>query len=69
MKNFFDRLTDLLYEHKNIGKALEGKNTYLISSGSDDSLPSGFETPFALTSKYFGMNYKGSFYLSSGEKK
>lgn len=62
LKNFFDRLTDLLSTHKSIGKALKGKKTYLISTGADPELPEGFEVPFRLTSKYFDMNYERSFY-------
>lgn len=69
MKTFFDRLTDILHENKHIGKALAGKNTYLISTGSDEKLPPGFDEPFRLTSKYFDMKYKQSFYLSSKEIK
>lgn len=64
LKIFFDRLTDLLYEHKPIGKSLKGKNTYLIATGSDPELPQGFEVPFQRTSEYFGMDFKKSFYLT-----
>lgn len=63
MKVFLDRFTELLSTHKALGKALKGKSTYLISTGSDAELPVGFETPFKLTSEYFGMNYVRAFYL------
>ena len=63
LKVFFDRLTELLTSHKSIGKALKGKKTFLISTGSDPELPPGFEVPFRLTSKYFEMNYERAFYL------
>jgi multimeric flavodoxin WrbA len=62
LKNFFDRLTDLLSTYKSIGKALKGKRTYLISTGSDTELPDGFEVPFRLTSNYFEMIYVRAFY-------
>jgi multimeric flavodoxin WrbA len=62
LKNFFDRLTDLLSTYKTIGKALKGKSTYLISTGTDRELPEGFEVPFRLTSDYFDMKYEKSFY-------
>jgi multimeric flavodoxin WrbA len=63
MKVFFDRLTELLSNHKTIGEALNGKKTYLISTGSDPILPDGFEVPFRSTSKYFDMEFQKSFYL------
>ncbi len=62
LKIFFDRLTDLLTTYKPIGKSLSGKSTYLLSTGSDADLPEGFEVPFRLTSEYFGMVFKKSFY-------
>ena len=63
LKIFFDRLTDLLSTHKHIGKSLKGKSTFLISTGTDPTLPEGFETPFKRTSEYFDMQYQKSFYL------
>jgi multimeric flavodoxin WrbA len=62
MKVFFDRLTELLYVHKSIGKALKGKKTYLISAGGSPELPEGFEVPFRLTSEYFDMEFVQTIY-------
>ena len=63
MKMFFDRLTDLTTEsQKQIGKDLKGKSMSVIIAGSDPQLPVGFEVPFMLTAKYFGMVFKGSIY-------
>jgi multimeric flavodoxin WrbA len=62
LKTFVDRLTDVLQLRKDVGRALAGKDGYLVASGSDPALPRGFEQPFALTCKYFGMRYGGSFY-------
>ncbi len=64
LKNFFDRLTDLLGPYKSIGKSLSGKSTYLIATGTDDELPNGFEEPFRRTSQYFGMVFQKTFYKS-----
>lgn len=64
LKNFFDRFSDLITVHKPIGRSLKGKTTFLISTGSDPSLPTGFEEPFRLTSDYFEMQFKGSKYKS-----
>ncbi len=63
MKIFFDRLTDLLFSHKSIGKALKGKKTYLIASGAEAELPEGFEVPFKRTSDYFDMKFQNSYYV------
>jgi multimeric flavodoxin WrbA len=65
MKIFFDRLTELLYEYKSIGKALKGKKVYLIASGGNTELPEGFEIPFRHTAKYFDMEFVQSFYEQS----
>jgi len=64
MKVFFDRFSELLSTHKPLGKALKGRQTYLIATGSDPELPPGFEIPFKLTSEYFKMTYVQAFYLS-----
>ncbi len=64
LKNFFDRLSDLLSIHKNIGRSLKGKSTFLISTGSAPEMPPNFEDPFRLTSEYFEMQFKGSKYKS-----
>jgi multimeric flavodoxin WrbA len=64
LKNFFDRLSDLLSTHKSIGRSLKGKKTFLISTGSDPALPPGFEEPFRLTSEYFEMVYQQTYYKS-----
>ena len=65
MKNFFDRLTELLTTYKPIGKSIAGKDVCLISTGSEPTLPECFETPFKSTAGYFDMNYKGSKYKQS----
>jgi multimeric flavodoxin WrbA len=65
LKMFFDRLTELLFNHKAIGKGLKGKKTYLIATGSDPELPEGFEVPFRKTSEYFEMHYEQAFYLAA----
>lgn len=62
LKVFFDRLTDLLYQHKAIGRSLKGKKVYLIVSGADAELPEGFEVPFRRTAEYFEMKFQKSFY-------
>ena len=62
MKTFFDRTSDLITRRKELGRALAGKRTWLLATGSDDELPEGFEVPFARTSDYFGMIYSGALY-------
>jgi len=62
MKTFFDRTTDLITIRKDLGRSLKGKKTWLLASGTDKTLPQGFEVPFKLTSKYFDMNYSGSLF-------
>ena len=64
LKDFFDRLTDLTHDHEEIRKALPSKKTYLMSVGSSDALPEGFEVPFRDTAHYFDMQYHGAFYTT-----
>jgi multimeric flavodoxin WrbA len=69
MKTFFDRLTDITTDpQKQIGKGLKGKSVSVIIAGSDSELPAGFEVPFMLTAKYFGMVFKGCVYKAFTEQ-
>lgn len=62
LKQFFDRLTDLITVRKDLGRALKGAKIYLLVCGTDETLPLGFEEPFRLTADYFDASYAGSFY-------
>ena len=64
MKNFFDRLTDLITIRKDLGRQLKGRKTLLLAVGADEELPEGFEIPFKLTSEYLGMVFTGKLYSS-----
>jgi multimeric flavodoxin WrbA len=63
MKIFFDRFSDLITRQKLLGRALAGKETWLIAAGSDEVLHEGFEVPFARTSEYFDMIYQKAIYV------
>ena len=63
MKIFFDRFSDLITRQKLLGRALAGKETWLIATGSDEVLPEGFEVPFKRTSEYFDMIYQKAIYV------
>lgn len=65
LKNFFDRLTDLVTTEKHLGRQLKGKFILLCAVGSDPELPKGFEVPFELTAKYFNMIYLDKIYYST----
>ncbi len=65
MKNFIDRLTDLVTINKPLGRKLKSKETFLLAVGTDKVLPEGFEIPFVLTSKYFEMDFIASIYFST----
>ncbi len=67
MKVLFDRLTDLVTVRKKLGRSMQGKRTYLIAVGADDSLPLGFDVPFRLTSAYLTMDFKGTYYRKNSE--
>jgi multimeric flavodoxin WrbA len=67
MKVFFDRLTDLLHDpiDRKTGRALAGRNVWLLATGSDKHLPAGFDVPFARTAAYFAMMWRQAFYYQS----
>jgi multimeric flavodoxin WrbA len=66
LKIFFDRLTDMTENLKALGKSLSGKPVWVIATGTEESLPDGFEVPFARTADYFGMRYRGATFLHTG---
>lgn len=60
MKVFFDRITDLLDNEKEIGRKLRTKSMAVLSSSIGDHLGDAFWLPFIETAKYLGMNYLGN---------
>jgi len=64
LKVLFDRFTDLLHDPNDriSGRTLAGRNVWLISTGTDERLPPGFDVPFALTAGYFDMVWRQAFY-------
>lgn len=60
MKVFFDRITDLLDEEKDLGRKLRGKSMAALSCSVGDNLGENFWLPFSETARYLGMNYLGN---------
>jgi multimeric flavodoxin WrbA len=58
MKTFWDRITDLLYHHKELSNQLQGKTAAVVVSSSGGK-PDGFEMPLEKTFAYLKMNYAG----------
>lgn len=69
MKIFFDRLTELKKQKKEIGRKFKNKSVFLLVVGSDKEIPMGFEIPFKLTAEYFDMAYKSYIYFSTSHIK
>ncbi len=69
LKVFFDRLSDLIRIHKNLGRQLRGKNMMMISCSNSNNLTEGFAIPFRESANYLGMNYLGDFHawIEDGE--
>ncbi|RLD68765.1 MAG: FMN reductase [Bacteroidetes bacterium] len=59
LKTFFDRFSDLLHLHKEMGRKLRGKTMGMISSSSGNNINDYFRSPFIESAKYLGMNYIG----------
>jgi multimeric flavodoxin WrbA len=55
MKNFVDRLSDLLMSKKEIGRRLRGGRWALVSSGSDEQPDPDLVSAFRRTCKYLGV--------------
>ena len=59
LKVFFDRISDLLYNQKELGRQLRGKKMAMISnSGANDRIET-FNMPFVESAGYLGMTYLG----------
>ena len=67
LKQFFDRLTDLVTVRKSLGRRLSGRTVWVVACGSAPALPEGFEVPFWATAAYFGMSYGGALYVPMQE--
>ncbi|MEK7724334.1 MAG: NAD(P)H-dependent oxidoreductase [Acidobacteriota bacterium] len=68
MKVFFDRITDLLDEEKDLGRKLRGKSMAAISCSVGDNLGEIFWLPFSETARYLGMDYLGNTHTVAGNE-
>ena len=59
MKNFFDRFTDLLRHHKDLGRAFRGRSMAVLSCSATRGDDPDFAKPFERTADYLGMHFKG----------
>jgi len=59
MKNFFDRITDLLNLHKDLGRQFRSKAMALLSCSATPGPDVQFAVPFRLTADYLGMEFRG----------
>ena len=55
MKNFVDRMSDLLMSQKDLGRRLRGGRWALVSSGSDAEPDRDLVSAFGRTCKYLGV--------------
>lgn len=67
MKVFFDRITDLLHTHKEVGRQLRGKKMMVISTSNSPQLEAYFWRPFIASADYLGMEYLGNLHTFKGE--
>lgn len=64
MKRFVERLSDLLWIHKDKGRQLRNKNLAVIASYSTSV--EQFESAFIHTAHYLGMQYLGCYFHYAG---
>ena len=57
MKVFFDRITDLLDNEKELGRQLRHKSMAVITCSNGDNLGNHFWSPFIESANYLGMKY------------
>jgi multimeric flavodoxin WrbA len=62
LKIFFDRLTDLVRQHRELRGELVGKLCFAVATSESRTLPPGFEVPFEMTCHYLGMHWGGCFH-------
>ena len=69
MKNFFDRITDLLKKRKDLGYQLRGKSMMVIRCGSEEALLPEFIAPFVYSAEYLDMKFGGHLHtwIENGE--
>jgi len=59
LKVFFDRISDLLETHKELGRKLRGKKMAMLSVSNSNDQKEGFSMPFIESANYLGMQYLG----------
>ena len=65
MKLFFDRLTDLIGSHQEIGRQLMGKKVTIITTSNGNNLGENFFLPFIETANYLHLDYQnGTHYIN-----
>ena len=65
MKLFFDRLTDLIGSHQEIGRQLMGKKVTIITTSNGNNLGENFFLPFIETANYLHLDYQhGTHYMN-----
>lgn len=68
MKNFIDRITDLMTIEKDTGRKLRDKSLSVISVSKSDDCPEEFAKPLERTANYLGMEWKGHQHFPVDEK-
>ncbi len=68
MKNFIDRITDLMTIEKDTGRQLRGKSLSLISVSNSDDCPEEYPRPLERTANYLAMEWKGHVHFPVDEK-
>lgn len=66
MKNFIDRLSDLLMSEKELGRKLRGTKWALVSSGSDAAPDPDLVSAFRRTCEYLGVECVAEVYGVEG---
>jgi len=57
LKDFFDRITDLLKNHKNLARKLKGISMAVLSCSSGEDLDDSFALPFIKSAEYLDMKF------------
>ena len=68
MKNFIDRITDLMTIEKPTGRLLREKQLSLISVSKANDCPEEFAKPLERTANYLSMEWKGHYHFAIEEK-
>jgi len=64
LKTFFERFSELISVHTELGPKMKGKECCLVVAGEEEELSAGFDMPVRKTCDYMEMQFHGTMYCA-----